>query len=563
MNKTKKGAAMNRGFHAKAREQQGRMTVGSLVAEQAQAFADKPALIFPYRRLTCTFGELNNSAREVAAALIALEVARGEHAALWAPNLPEYMSVVLGCAKAGAPLVLINTNYQRFELEQVLRQSDVATLFIADGAGQLGEYLHILREICPELATGEFPASPADRLPGLRRIVFLGDEKQPGMLSWPEFLALAAETDKDAVDAREKTVEPEDIFLIQHTSGTTGVPKGAMMTHASYVLNMCAVIECQDLTAEDCLCVPLPFFHIYGTIMVLSFFAAGASVAPVERFQARAMLETVESCRATEVCGTPTMYVAALRELETRNYDLSSLQGGTISGAYCSPDLVKAVAEKMGAHGFGVIFGMTEALCTMSRPTDPLHRRSETAGRIMPDRELKIVDFHTGQTVPTNAVGELCVRGVPVIGGYYRMPEATAEVIDKDGWLHSGDLFRVDAEGYYSFVGRLKHIIIRGGENIYPTEIEGFLQAHPKVADAQVVGIPCEYFGEDVVAFIRLKSGCTATSLELKRYCRQHIALSKVPAKFFFVEQYPLTASGKVQKFKLREMAVSLMAEEK
>lgn len=537
-------------FHAQAREKQGRMTVGSLATAQAQAFADKPALLFPRRQLTYTFGELEHNAREVAAGLIALGVARGEHAALWAPNLPEYMSVVFGCAKAGAPLVLVNTNYQRFDLEQALRQADVTTLFIADGAGRPGEYLDIIREICPEL-------------PALRQIIFLGGERQPGMLSWPEFLTLAAETAKGAVDARETTVEPEDIFLIQHTSGTTGVPKGAMMTHASYVLNMCAVIECQDLTADDCICVPLPFFHIYGTIMVLAFLAAGASVAPVERFQARAMLEVIESCRATEVCGTPTMYVAALKELETRQFDLSSLQGGTISGAYCSPELVKAIVEKMGARSFGVIFGMTEALCTMCRPTDPLHRRSGTVGRIMPDRELKIVDPHTGETAPTDAVGELCVRGAPVIDGYYRMPEATAQVIDQEGWLHSGDLFRVDAEGYYSVVGRLKDLIIRGGENIYPTEIEEFLQTHPKVADAQVVGIPCDYFGEEVVAFVRLKSGCTATSLELKRHCRQQIALDKVPAKVFFVEQYPLTASGKVQKFKLREMAVRLMAEEK
>ena len=305
----------------------------------------------------------------------------------------------------------------------------------------------------------------------------------------------------------------------------------------------------------------LPFFHIYGTIMVLAFLAAGASVAPVERFQARAMLEAIESCRATQMCGTPTMYVAALKELENRPFDLSSLQGGTISGAYCSPELVKAVVEKMGARSFGVIFGMTEALCTMCRPTDPLHRRSGTVGRIMPDRELKIVDPQTGETAPTDGVGELCVRGAPVIGGYYRMPEATAQVIDQEGWLHSGDLFRVDAEGYYSIVGRLKDLIIRGGENIYPTEIEGFLQTHPKVADAQVVGIPCDYFGEEVVAFVRLKSGCTATSLELKRHCRQQIALDKVPAKVFFVEQYPLTASGKVQKFKLREMAVRLMTD--
>lgn len=552
---------MNQGFLAKARQNQGRLTIGGMLAEQAARFADKPAFIFHHCQTGCTFSELDHSAREVAAGLVAVGVARGEHAALWAPNLPEYMSVVFGCAKAGVPLVLVNPNYQGFELAQVLRQCDVTTLFLAAGSGPC-KYPDVLRELCPELANADPGALKSSRLPNLRRVFLLGAKSQPGMVAWPEFRALAGGVADVAIASREALVEPEDVFLIQHTSGTTGVPKGALQTHISYILNMCAVIECQELSAADCLCVPLPFFHIYGTIMVLSAVGAGTTVAPVERFQARAMLEVIEACRATEMCGTPTMYVAALKEMESHSYDLSCLHGGTISGAFCAPELVKAVAEKMGARNFGVIYGMTEALCTMSRPTDSLRRRSVTVGRIMPDRELKIIDPQTGQTVPPGVIGELCVRGTPVIGGYYRMPEATAAVLDQAGWLHSGDLFQVDADGYYSIIGRLKDVIIRGGENIYPAEIEEFLFTHPKVGDAQVVGIPCDYYGEDVVSFVRLKPGCAATSLELKRYCRKHIALAKVPAKFFFVEQYPLTASGKVQKFKLRELAISLLAGE-
>lgn len=553
---------MNQGFLAKARQNHGRLTIGDMLAEQAVRFADKPAFVFHHRQSGCTFRELDHSAGEVAAGLVATGVARGETAALWAPNLPEYMSVVFGCAKAGVPLVLVNPNYQGFELEQVLRQCDVTTLFLAPGSGRTGDYPDVLQALCPELATAEWGELKSDRLPALRRVVLLGTESQPGMILWPEFLALAAGVADVVIASREAEVEPEAVFLIQHTSGTTGVPKGALQTHISYILNMCAVIECQALSAADCLCVPLPFFHIYGTIMVLSALGAGATVAPVERFQARAMLEVIEACRATEMCGTPTMFVAALKEMESRSYDLSCLHGGTISGAFCAPELVKAVIEKMGARNFGVIYGMTEALCTMSQPTDSLQHRSGTVGRIMPDRELKIIDPQTGQTVPPGVIGELCVRGTPVIGGYYRMPEATAAVLDQAGWLHSGDLFQVDAAGYYSIIGRLKDVIIRGGENIYPAEIEEFLFTHPKVADAQVVGVPCGYYGEDVVAFIRLKPGCAATSLELKRYCRQQIALGKVPAKFFFVEQYPLTASGKVQKFKLRELAASLWSGE-
>jgi fatty-acyl-CoA synthase len=549
-------------FIAKARQSQGKITVGAMLAEQAKAHAGKPALVFHHSQRSITFGELNAGAREVAAGLLALGAARGEQAALWAPNLPGYFGVVFGCGLAGVPLVLVNTNYRAFELEQVLRQADVATLFIADGAAREGEYLEAIREICPELAGAAPGELAAARLPSLRRVVFLGEESQPGMFSWPEFLALAAGVAAEKVAAREAAVQPDDVFLLQHTSGTTGVPKGALLPHASYIRNACAVVECQELTPADCLCVPLPFFHAYGSVMIISALAAGASVAPVEKFRARAMLEVIESCRATDMCGTPTMYIAALEEMASRPYDLSSLQGGTISGAYCPPELVKAVVEKMGARDFAVIYGMTEALCTMGRPSDPLAKRCGTVGRVMPDRELKIVDPHTGETVPTGTAGELCVRGASVIRGYYRMPEATAAVIDSEGWLHSGDLAQVDAEGYYSITGRLKDMIIRGGENIYPAEIEQFLFTHPKVADAQVVGIPCDYYGEDVVAFVRLKPGCTATSLELKRFCRERIALIKVPAKFFFVEQYPLTASGKVQKFKLRETAARLMAED-
>ncbi len=537
-------------------------TIGAMLSAQAGARADKPALICDHGREIHTYGELEGSARRVAAALLALGAARGENAALWAPNMPAYMGIVFGCAKAGVPLVLVNTNFRAYELEQVLRQTEAATLFIADGAGRPGEFPEALGEICPELADAVPGRMAAARLPHLRRVVFLGEESLPGMFTWPEFLALADGTGETAVAAREAAVAAEDVFAILLTSGTTGTPKGAMLTHANLVYVAKAVGEGLGLAPADKLCIPLPFFHAYGLGMVLAAVAAGAAVAPLDRFRAPDLLAMIEGGRCTMVFGTPTMFVAALEELASREYDLSSLRGGNTAGAYCPPELATAVIDKMGAREFGVFFGMTESYCTINRPEDPIDRRIGTIGRAMPGMEVRVADPRTGREMPAGAAGEFCMRGPAVMKGYYKMPDATAKAIDADGWLHSGDLAQADAGGYYRITGRIKDMIIRGGENIHPAEIEEFLFTHPKVADAQVVGVPCEYYGEDVVAFVRLKAGCAATSLELKRYCRERIAIIKVPAKFFFVDRYPLTASGKVQKFRLREMAAQLLAAE-
>ncbi|MDT8903617.1 AMP-binding protein [Anaeroselena agilis] len=537
-------------------------TIGALLSAQAGARGDKPALVDGDGKVRYTFGQLNDGARRVASALLALGAGRGENAAIWAPNMPLYLDVAFGCAKAGVPLVMANTNFRAYELEQVLRQTEAATLFVADGAGRPGEFPEILRELCPELADAPPGRLAAARLPHLRRVVFLGDESRPGMFSWPEFLALAAGAEEARVTACEAAVVAEDVFAILLTSGTTGTPKGAMLTHANFFYVAATVSGCLGVSPGDRLCIPLPFFHAYGFGMVLTALAAGAAVVALDRFRAPELLQAIEGARCSLVFGTPTMYVAALEELARREYDLSSLRGGNTAGAFCPPELAEAVIGRMGAREFGVFFGMTEAYCTINRPDDPPERRVGTIGRAMPGMEVRVVDPRTGLEAPAGTAGELCVRGPAVMKGYYKMPEATAKAIDADGWLHSGDLARADADGYCVVTGRIKDLIIRGGENIFPAEIEEFLFTHPKVAEAQVVGVPCDYYGEDVVAFVRLKDGCTATSLELKRYCRERIAIIKVPAKFFFVDSYPLTASGKVQKFRLRELAARMLAEE-
>ena len=525
------------------------ITVGGILARMARLLPDKTAMIFAQRNRRYTYAELDREADRVARALIALGVEQGEHVAIWAPNVPEYQLVALGCGRAGAPLVMINTYYGTFELEYVLKQSDTTTLFLTDGAGRPGEYLEALREV-------------RTRLPELRNVILLGDAAPPEMITWQEFLANASETDEARISARKQEISASDIFAIQYTSGTTGAPKGVMLSHFSYILCVDSYVERKGLKSDDILCNPLPFFHVYGNAVSLSALVAGGTVVVLERFRAPDLLQAVETCRVTSISGTPTMFVAALEEFSNRTYDLSSLRGGDMGGSFCPQELVRAVVEKMGARGFGILYGSTEGLLPLlNAPAFSVETRVGSEGKAMPSFDVKICDLQTGKEMSVGENGELCIRGPAMMTRYYKMEEETAAAIDAEGWLHSGDLANVDANGFYHITGRIKEVIIRGGENIYPAEVEAFLLTHPKVLDAQVVGIPCDYYGEDVVAFLRLKQGQSAEVIEMKRYCRENIAINKVPAMVFFVEQYPLTASGKVQKFKLREMAVRKIAE--
>jgi fatty-acyl-CoA synthase len=530
------------------------LTVGRVVSKMARLLPDKTGVIYPQRNRKQTYAELDEFANKVARSLLALGAEKGDHAAIWALNLPEYLPVELGCARAGMPLVMINTNYRVQELEYVLKQSDTTTLFLGDGAARPGEYLEMLQEV-------------RERLPGLRQVILLGDAAPAGaapagVLTWQEFLDHSSKADETMLADRVQKIAENDIIAIQYTSGTTGAPKGVMLSHRAYVGSADAHLERQGLKSDDVVCLPLPFFHVYGSVPMLSVLMAGGTAAIVERFRAQDLLQTIETCRATTVSGTPTMFVAALGELSRRPYDLSSLRGGNMGGAFCPQELVREVVEKMGARKLGILYGSTEGLChVMNVPSASLERRAGTVGSLVPGYEAKIIDPATGAEVDVGSPGEFCVRGPVMMTRYYKMEEATAKAIDAEGWLHSGDLATVDAAGFYRITGRIKDLIIRGGENIYPAEIEELLLAHPKVLDAQVVGIPCPYYGEDLVAFLRLKEGQTAKILEIKRYCRNNISINKVPATCFFVDQFPLTASGKVQKFKLRELAIQLMSE--
>ena len=525
------------------------VNVGDVLRRSAGLLPDRFAILHPLRNFRLTYAELDRLADTVAGALMALGIERSEHAAIWAPNVPEYLPVEYGCARAGVPLVMVNANFRAAELEYVLKQSDAVVLFMAEGATSQGEYPEILLSV-------------RAGLPRLRHVVLLADTAQPGMQTWRDFISLAGRTDEALLRERILAVSGSDIFTIQYTSGTTGMPKGAMTSHAAYVMNTDAIADRQAWTKDDTVCLPSPFFHALGCLMGLATLTAGGTIAMLERFNATDLLKVMEICRATSVAGTPTMFIAALKELAQREYDLTQLRGGNISGAICSPELVLAVIERMGAKEFGLLYGSTEGLASMmNAATDPLEQRIGTVGRPLPLCEVQLAPFRpTGGDLKAGEDGELCIRGLSLMSCYYKMAEQTAKTVDADGWLHSGDLARLGPDGCGRITGRIKDMIIRGGENIYPAEIETVLLQHPKVLDAQVVGVPCEYYGEDVVAFLRLKPGASAEVIEMKRYCRERIAIHKVPFMFFFTDEYPMTASGKVQKFKLRELAVQKLA---
>lgn len=521
---------------------------GGLLRSAAARWPEKTAAVYPQKGRSYTYAQLDAEATQVAKGIMALNMERGEHAAIWAFNIPEYLSVQFGCARAGVPLVLLNTNYRAYELEYVLHHSDATVLFLeAQGSGAEA-WLEMLRSV-------------RARLPKLRKVVFFGSAKATDIILWQDFLADGAAVKEEVYRQRCSEERSQDVFVLQYTSGTTGVPKGVVHCQQAYLCNARAYGERQGLTASSVVCSALPFFHAYGNAVILTALYYGATLVGAERFQAPAVLQAVAEQGVTSLSGTPTMFVALMEEWARNPYNTSSLRVGDMAGASCPPELVQAVIEKLGADGFSCLYGSTEVIiAALGGPMWPQEERVAHVGTALPGLELRIVKAGTTEEVPVGEEGELCVRGQSLMLGYYKMEAETRAAIDDGGWWHSGDMAAIDEAGCCHITGRIKDLIIRGGENISPAEIETFLMTHPKVLEAQVVGVPSEYYGEDIVAFVRLQKGETAKVLELKRYCRERIALNKVPFMFFFVEEFPLTASGKVQKFKLRELALQNLA---
>ncbi|HEY6873247.1 MAG TPA: AMP-binding protein [Geobacteraceae bacterium] len=533
-------------------------TVGGLLDHIAATWPDNDALVYPERGVRHSYRQFNEVCRQVAKGLLKLGIRKGDHLSIWAYNVPEWVILQFATAKIGAVLVTVNTSYKSAELEYILRQSDSTTLFLVRSFKDT-DYVRTLTEVVPELP-GAAPGSLSSaRLPHLKNVVFIGDETPAGMLDFSRIVEIGRGVPDSELHAVEATLDRHEVINMQYTSGTTGFPKGVMLTHHNVVNNGFNIGECMRFTEKDRLCIPVPFFHCFGCVLgVLACVTHGAAMVPVEVFDPLTVLRTIEAERCTAVHGVPTMFIAELEHPEFSSFDLSSLRSGIMAGSPCPIEVMKRVIRDMHASEITIAYGQTESspVITQTRTDDPVELRVATVGRALPDVEVKIVDIETGATLPPGKQGELCTRGYLVMKGYYKMAEETAKAIDADGWLHTGDLAVMDENGYCKITGRIKNMIIRGGENIYPREIEEYLYTHPRISDVQVYGVPDPKYGEQVMAAVILKKGEPMTEEEVREFCRGRIANYKVPKYVKFVDSYPMTASGKIQKFKLREMAI-------
>jgi fatty-acyl-CoA synthase len=538
--------------------QQIELTVGGLLDDIAGKFPDHEALVYVERGLRYTYSQFNERCRQVAKGLLRLGIKKGDHLSIWAYNVPEWVVLQFATAKIGAVLVTVNTSYKSAELEYILKQSDSNTLFLVQGFKDT-DYVETLAEVVPELAGSKQGELTSARLPYLKNVVFLGEGTPAGMNGFESIVELGKDVPDAELAAVEAGLSPYDVINMQYTSGTTGFPKGVMLTHHNVVNNGFNIGECMRFTENDRLCIPVPFFHCFGCVLgVMACVTHGTTMVPVEIFDPLKVLRAIEQERCTAVHGVPTMFIAELEHPEFSKFDLTSLRTGIMAGSNCPIEVMRRVIRDMHASEITIAYGQTESspVITQTRTEDPLELKVSTVGRVLPNVELKIVDIETGDQLPPGKQGELCTRGYLVMKGYYKMPEETAKAIDADGWLHTGDLAVMDENGYCKITGRIKNMIIRGGENIYPREIEEFLYTHPKISDIQVYGVPDRKYGEQVMAAIVLKKGVEMTEEEVREYCRGKIANYKIPRYVRFVDSYPMTASGKIQKFKLREMAI-------
>ncbi|MDD2388446.1 MAG: AMP-binding protein [Desulfobacterales bacterium] len=538
-------------------------TFGRMLDETIEKFPDNDALIYVDRDFRLTYREFGQVVDTLAKGLMALGIGKGEKVAVWATNIPYWVALQFATAKMGAILVTVNTNYKITELSYLLKQSDTENLFIIDGFRDT-DYVQTVYDLVPELKTQERGHLKSKNFPYLKRVFFLGQEKHRGMYSLPEVMALSAMTSDEAYQSRQAQIDCHDVVNMQYTSGTTGFPKGVMLTHYNVANNGFWIGENQKFTSNDRVCIPVPLFHCFGCVLgSTAAVSHGSTMVILEGYDPVMVMSSIEQERCTAVYGVPTMFIAILEHPLFSKFDFSTLRTGIMAGSPCPIEIMKAVAEKMNAREITIVYGLTESSpgITQSKTTDSLELRVRTVGRPMPEIEVKLVDPETNEEVPAGQVGEICCRGYNVMKGYYNMPEETAKAIDKDGWLHSGDLGVMGEDSYISITGRHKDMIIRGGENISPREIEEFIYQMKGVADVQVAGVPSKKFGEEVGAFIIPKKGFDLTESDIKDFCRGKISRYKIPKYIVFVESYPLTASGKVQKYQLRQMGGRLFPE--
>ena len=538
------------------------ITLGQMLDEAIAAHPDNDAVVYVDRDFRMTYEEFGRLVDQMAKGLMALGVEKGEKVAVWATNVPHWVALQFATAKIGAILLTVNTHYKESELAYLLKQSETENLVLIDGFRDT-DYVQILYTLIPELKVQQRGHLESPDFPCLKRVMFLGQEKHRGMVSMPELLAMSRLVPDGDYLARQESLDPNDVVNMQYTSGTTGFPKGVMLTHRNIGNNGYWIGENQLLSPQDRICLPVPLFHCFGCVLgVLAAVSHSSTLVILEEFNPLMVMTSIQIERCTALYGVPTMFIAILEHSMFPRFDFSSLRTGIMAGSPCPIKVMRQVIDQMHMRDVTICYGLTEAspVMTQTRVDDDIAKRVETVGRAMPEIEVRVVDPETGEEVPANTPGEVCCRGYNVMTGYYRMEEATRETIDQDGWLHSGDIGTMDTEGYLAITGRLKDMIIRGGENIYPREIEEFLYSMDGIYDVQVVGVPSEKYGEEVGAFIILKEGFDLTPEDVQDYCRGKIARYKIPRHITFVSDYDMTASGKVQKFKLREKASGIFA---
>lgn len=541
-------------------------TIGEMLERIAREYPDNEALVSIDQGIRWKYSEFLEKVDELALALMSLDVKKGDRVAIWAMNYAEWVLVQFATAKCGAIMVNINPAYRSFELEYALRQSEIHTL-ILQGRFKDSDYVGMFYEACPDAIEAKPGRISSEKFPFLRNVVFMGDISYNGMYTWDEFIAKGHSLDKEELKEREKMLSFDDPVNIQYTSGTTGYPKGVVLTHHSVLNNGYTIGSGMGFTSKDRLCIPVPFYHCFG--MVLSNMACvthgSTMIIPSPAFNAEAVLKTINDEKCTAVHGVPTMFIAELKHPNFHKYKYDTLRTGIMAGSPCPIEYMKEVNEKMHMKDIVIVYGQTETSpgVTMTTTNDTLERRVTTVGRTFPHVELKIIDPNTQRIVERGETGEICARGYVVMKCYYNNPSATRQTIDANGWNHTGDLGIMDEEGYVKIVGRLKEMVIRGGENIYPREIEEFFHTNRKIEDAYVIGVPDEKYGEELMVWVKLRDKETMTEEELREFCNGKIARYKIPRYIKFVDSFPMTVAGKIRKGEMRDISIAELGLEK
>ncbi|WP_227537506.1 AMP-binding protein [Marinobacter litoralis] len=536
------------------------MTIGDMLDRTAQQYPDNDALVCLHQDIRWTYKTFVEKVNEAARAFLAVGVKKGDRVGIWSPNRYEWTVTQFATAKVGAILVNINPSYGVHELQYALNLAGISVLVTADSF-KASNYREMLYQLAPELKQSEAGKLNAEDAPDLRAIINVHDNKHDGMWTWQEFLGFADQVSAADLEKRQSTLQFDDPINIQFTSGTTGNPKGATLTHHNILNNGYFVGESQRLTENDRLVIPVPLYHCFGMVMGnLGCITHGsAMIYPGEGFDPKAVLQAVHQEKATALYGVPTMFIAELAEPDFESYDLSTLRTGIMAGSICPAEVMKKVNSKMNMKEVQIAYGMTETspVSTQTSSLDPFEKQVTTVGRTQPHLETKIVDPGNGNVVPRGEIGELCTRGYSVMLKYWNNEEKTREAIDENGWMHTGDLATMDDEGYVQIVGRIKDMVIRGGENIYPKEIEEFFYTHPAIEEVQVTGIPDDKYGEELIAWVKFRPDAEPVSADdLQAFCKGKIAHFKIPRNYKFVDEFPMTVTGKIQKFKMREVSI-------